>query len=281
MYEQVWLDGALVPADAALVPARSPGVMQGLGAFETFRWYAGRGVFRLAAHLARLAAALDALAIPCPGDWHALPDAVRHTVVANGPAADAVVRLTVTAESDGQAPHVLIHLRDVSYPTALYDRGVDALVCTAARERAVARHKLTSYAGLAIYHAQAVSAGYDEAILVDSSGQVLEGTTTNVFIVQDGEAWTPPVSLPVLPGVTRAAVLEVAPTVGLKAREALIGIDELSAATEAFLTNSVAEILPLTRLQGRAVGDGRPGPAAVALTTAYRDRVCTELAPIA
>ena len=117
-----------------------------------------------------------------------------------------------------------------------------------------------------------VAAGAHEALLLDANGRVIEGTTSNVFLVSGSEIVTPPEAAGILAGITRGLVISIAPSVGLTLREASFTADELAAADEAFLSSSLREILPIVRVDGRTVGSGAPGPATRALHAAFRAR---------
>lgn len=132
------------------------------------------------------------------------------------------------------------------------------------------RYKTTSRLAFDLAREEARAAGVDEALLVSPAGQVLEGAASNVFLVSAGEVVTPPLSLPVLPGVTRAIVLELCRERGLRHREAAFPPAHLDSAGEAFLTNSAQEILPLARIGDRELPARAAGER---LLAAYRERV--------
>jgi branched-subunit amino acid aminotransferase/4-amino-4-deoxychorismate lyase len=111
--------------------------------------------------------------------------------------------------------------------------------------------------------------GYDEAIFLNEKGYVAEGTTTNIFLVSNGELITPSVESGVLPGITREAVLEIARTSDIRANEMLVKLDELVEAKEAFVTNSILEVMPLVSVEGKPIGTGKPGKLTRDLLAAY------------
>ena len=116
-----------------------------------------------------------------------------------------------------------------------------------------------------------------EALLLNTLGWVAEGATSNIFIIKDKKLITPPVDAGILPGITRAAVLEIAGTVDLQAREETFSPEELLRADESFLTNSLMEIMPLVMLNEEKIGNGRPGPLTELLRQGYRELVNREL----
>jgi branched-subunit amino acid aminotransferase/4-amino-4-deoxychorismate lyase len=112
--------------------------------------------------------------------------------------------------------------------------------------------------------------GADEALLLNGKGMVAEGSASNLFIV-DGEGLTTPgIESGALPGITRAAVIELAAEAGIACRESNLALDDLPAAKEAFLTGSIMGVMPLTRLDGSAIGDGRPGPVTGLMQRLYQ-----------
>ena len=132
---------------------------------------------------------------------------------------------------------------------------------------------LTTVTALRLAHAS----GCQEALLVDADNQVLEGATSNVFLVMDGELLTPPLNLGLLAGRTRSAVLSVAEAEGIPTRQTPFTISNTCGAEEAFLSGSVKEIVPIIEVDGRAVGDGVPGPVTRLLQKKYRRGVMDSL----
>jgi branched-subunit amino acid aminotransferase/4-amino-4-deoxychorismate lyase len=116
-------------------------------------------------------------------------------------------------------------------------------------------------------------AGYDEAIFLNEQGYLAEGSTTNIFLVSHGELFTPCFESGVLPGITRDAVLEIARSSNIKATERWVNLNELVEAQEAFVTNSILELMPLVSVEGRLIGSGKPGKLTRDLLFAYRKLV--------
>jgi branched-subunit amino acid aminotransferase/4-amino-4-deoxychorismate lyase len=274
VYRFVWLNGRVVPADAARVPALSEGFLYAHGAFETMRWFHHLGVFRLRRHVERLCATLAALDVPWEAPTEEVDGAVRETVSRNRVGSDVAVRCTVAANAPGEAPICLIHLRDVGYAQDAYDRGVSATLVERPRVWELARHKTLNYSLCLLETRRARASGFDEALFQDAGGRLLEGAATNLFIVQGHDLVTPSASLPLLPGVAREAVLEAAHRCGVNACERDVRIHDLRAADEAFLTNSVGGVLPLTRVEEQLIGAGRVGPTTRRLWQAYQ-ALCT------
>lgn len=278
---KVWLDGDVVPLEQARISPLDRGFLAGDGMFETLRCYRGKP-FLLPEHLDRLALAGKELALPVPGR-EVLARAVAEVLRANA-LAEARVRITVTrGAGPGELwaegpPTVLVAAWPVEVPAGLYVRGA-AVVTSAQRVPARAHPKSTSFQAHVLAKAEARRANAWEALLLNDRGEVAEGATSNVFALLDGALVTPPVEAGALAGITRQVVLRLAqPALCLAAREDTLRPGDLHAARELFLTSSVAEIVPVVRVDGQAVGDAHPGPVTRAVLAAYRDEVARECA---
>jgi branched-chain amino acid aminotransferase len=285
----VWLNGRLLPEAEAYVPVADRGLLLGDGVFETLRTYAG-APFRPHAHLARLAAGAERLGIPLPAG---LGDALTATIAANAGAGDAAgagaglaVRLTLTRGAGGRGlepagefpPTVLITAAPYAAPAVWYERGLRAVVARHRRNEAGAEAGLKALGAVAAVLArrEARAAGADEALVLDTAGHLAEAAAANVFLVVRGRLRTPPLACGILPGITRAAVLEWAHAAGIEVDDAPVEPGELATARELFLTSSLREVVPVVAVAGRAVGAGRPGPVAARLLAAYRRGVREE-----
>ena len=276
MYPYVRLNGSITRHEDATISPMSPGFLYGDGAFETVRWVPGRGAFRLSRHAARLSRALEFLSIsPAPTSTE-FADAMRETVEVNAPDGDVAVRLTVAEGETPGNPTVLVMLRDISYTREMYERGVSATLLEGGGGP-LTKHKSLNYA--AHWRARRIAAigGHAEALAYDARGNILEGSTSNLFIVSQGKAMTPPSDMPLLPGITRAAVIELASAEGIVAEERVLSRPDLRHADEAFLTNAVAGALPLTGVDGDAIGTGGVGSVTARLAAAYRRAAADEL----
>jgi len=280
-----WLNGKLVPLGQARISPLDRGLLYGDGLFETMRAYHG-GIFRLVAHLERLLAGARALRFPFALDAGELARACEDTVRANG-LREAYVRLTVTrgvgglpSELDASPePTVLVVAREFhGYPAELRERGMRAVIAPVRRNASspLARVKSLNYLDSLLARAWAADSGADEALMLDPEGSVVEGSASNLFVVEGGAVGTPPVSAGVLPGITRECVLGLCADLGIEAGERTITPDDLTGADEAFLTNSLMEVMPLTRVGGLRMGEGRPGALTGRLLQAYRDLVADE-----
>lgn len=273
------LNGRLLPEPDARVPALDRGLLYADGLFETLRCYGGRP-FLLAEHWARLSASAAFLGIPFPAvDPAAL---VARLLGANG-LADASVRLTLTRGSlpagprpaGAGEPTLLVQARrlrpDLGRSAEAGIGGCRLPWPLRARGLPLQGHKTLCYLP-SVLALGAVPAG-EEPLLETTEGHLSEGATTNIFWVRGGRLFTPHLDCGCLPGVARRLVLSLAADAGIPVEEGFYPASDLADADEAFVTNSVVEVTPLVRLDGAALGDGRPGPATRGLQAAYRREV--------
>ena len=280
----VWIDGRRQPPGAPHLSALDRGFTLADGVFETMRVYDGV-VFRLSAHLERLARATAALAIPLPAGVRdavlaAVAEAARDGVsvrvtVSRGvgpagaaPPIDPPARATVVV-TVAPAPH---------FPASLYERGLSAHVASGRRnEHAMtAGLKTLAYTDAVAALIEARRAGADDALFLDTAGHCSEGASSNLFVWTGDALLTPPLTCGALPGITRDAVLALARAGGLAVVERAFPLAELRGAREAFLTSSLRELAPLVVVGGDPVGDAAPGPVTRALIDAYRTLVRQE-----
>lgn len=285
----VHLDGELVASDEATISVQDRGFRYGDGAFETLRAYGGT-VFAWERHANRLEATLDTLgfaeAAPSRADLH---DRLQATLEAND-VADAYLRLTVSrgVQAGKLTPAAAVDPTVVVVAEPLPRGGLEgqpvweeAAVLQTVKTLRVADEALPSDAKTLNYLngilareelRRAATADYaaDEAVMRDTEGNVLEGATSNVFLVDDGVLRTPPASLDLLPGITRAIVLDLAREETFPVEERAFDLDTLRQADEAFLTNSTWEVRPVATVDGLDVGDG---PITSLLGRRYAERV--------
>ena len=275
MRQWVCLNGTLLPAEEAKVSVFDSGFMQGIGLFETMRAYNGK-VFRLQRHLDRLANSARALAWTTIPDLDEAADNIQQVLTAAG-ATDARVRLTVTTGSlhpAADAPGLTIVAMaspGEKYPDECYTNGVTVLAseCRQSRQDPTAGHKTTSYFPRLASLRQAHAQGAFEVLWLTPEGQLAEGAISNVFLVRNDRLFTPPLDTPVLPGITRATVLELAAALGVPAQETALTLDDVQGADEVFLTNCMMELVPVVRLGRERIGSEKPGDLTRALGIAY------------
>jgi branched-chain amino acid aminotransferase len=280
MSEIVYLNGSLIPRSQAKISALDYGFLYGFGLFETMRAYGGQ-VFRLDSHLNRLVRSAETLGLPI--EALDLKGAVRDTIQANK-LSDARVRITISigeggmvpAPSTCKQPTVLIlagHYKP--YPKQVYEKGFRAVVSSIRRnsQSPLSRLKSANYLENMLAKQEARAAGVDEAICLNEKGLLAEASMSNIFLVNDGILRTPGEESGILPGITREVVLELASQLGINTLEQDIRLDELFQAQEAFLTNSLMEIMPLTKIDGKPIGSGKPESVTRRLMANYKKLV--------
>ena len=283
----VTIDGVAVPAEAAVVSVFDRGFLYGDAVFETIRTYGGRP-FELEQHLARLAESARRVYIPLPLSVAALGREVSEAVSRAGHP-EAYVRVMVTrgagefglSPGEAGAPlRVIIVLPLVLPPPSAYAQGID-VVSFATRRAADATDaqgaKVANYLVAVLAMRRARAAGALEALVVDGAGNVVEGATSNVFVLSRGELSTPPEEAGILVGITRARVLEAARALEIPAKLRNISLGELVASDEVFISSSVREILPVVRVDGRVIGAGVPGPVTRRLHQRFREKVWEDM----
>jgi branched-chain amino acid aminotransferase len=283
-----WLDGACVPTAEAVIPIMTMTLHYGLGAFEGIRAYDGaRGpaIFRLREHLERLQRSAAMLRIELPFDLDTLTRGCTEVMAKNG-LREGYLRPIVFVD-DGKrglgALHNRIRIAIACWPWGRYlgdegvRRGIRAQVSAFARMNArsfLPKGKINGqYVNSVLAKRTAALAGYDEAILLDDDGNVAEATGENLFLVRGGELVTPPLSQPILAGITRDSVLQLAQQAGLRTHQQSFARDTLYLADEVFLCGTAAEITPVREIDGIAIGRGERGPVTERLQQRYHDAV--------
>ncbi len=273
----LWVNGKLLPVGQAALDPRDRGFTLGDGLFETMRARGG-AVLRIERHLSRLRADAAVLGLSLPKDEE-LADAITRTLAANE-LAEAAVRLTVSRgvpERRGLLPEpeprpsVVVHAEPFAgYPDELYERGARAVISGIPRnERSpLSRIKSLNYLENVLARREAEARGADDALLLNTAGDLACASAANLFLLLDGTLVTPSVTSGALPGTVRELVTtELAPQVGLEVVERKVRPQELRAADEVFLTNALLGILPLTEVDALPIGMGEPGPISTKLRT--------------
>ena len=278
----VWVDGQVLPADVPHLSVTDRGFQLGDGIFETLRAKAGHCT-ELPEHVARLHRSAAGLAFELPADVDVrLADGIARLLAAeglDGPDGDASIRITASRgvwASRGLLPPRDVHLTPTLViqawpveppPAGHLEHGI-SLVASAVRrdpQNPIATLKTTSRIDYVYARIEARRAGADDAIFLTITGHLSEATTANIFLVRTAaddvlELATPSLDCAILAGTTRSWLLRWAESVGLRPVEGWLTPDELAAAHEAFVSSSVAGILPVTRFNGHPIGSGLPGP---------------------
>jgi len=294
----VYLNGQFLEKDQARVSVFDHGFLYGDGVFEGIRAYHGR-VFRLDEHVERLYRSAKAIMLDIPGSPAEMRELVLETCRRNR-LSQGYIRVVVSrGEGDlGIDPRncrvgatvAIIADKLPMYPQAMYDNGM-GVITTATRRNSPAaldpNIKSLNYLNnilAKIEVNQAARAGGDvpigEGIMLNLDGYVAEATGDNIFVVQKGALYTPPTHVGILEGITRNAVLELAGRMMVPCEERVFTMTTVYAADELFLTGTGAEVVPVVRVDGRIIGDGKPGPLTRRLIAAFRELVGAEGAEI-
>lgn len=300
----VFLNGKMLPPDQALLPVDDAGFQHAVGLFETMSAHHGR-VFRLSRHLERLSESAAQLGLSPGLNVEALAQAVQLTIDHNQ-IDRARIRLTVTPGSPGTPGSlsllsggasetspvgtVLIQPTEpTEYDPKYFEEGITVLISRPGANPfdPLAGHKTLSYWGRLRTLRQAASAGAGEAIWLNITNHLASGAISNLFLVKDGELLTPiargeeadkSLPAPVLPGVTRATVIELAEGLDIPVHRRMLGIDDLLGADEVFLTNSSWRVLPVSRVEKSQIADGRAGEVTTRLRGALLELIERETA---
>ena len=273
--EKVFLNGQIIRAAAADVAITDSSYLYGIGLFETMR-AAGGIVFRLADHLQRLNTSAETLAIANSYSDEQITQAVDEVLTANK-LSDARLRLQVSngpIGADGTAAtNLLITAAEFTpYPTEYYEKGVRVALIDfrQSNKDPFCGHKTTCYGprltALKVAHEKLAT----EALWFTTENFLAEGSISNVFLVKDGELYTPPVQTPILPGIARKTVIEIAEAENIPCNETPLQIGDLLEADEVFLTNVIMEVLPVTSVEAHTVADAKPGKLTKQISEKYK-----------
>ena len=264
---KIWINGRLVAPAEAKISVFDRGFMYGDGAFETMRAYAGV-VFALDEHLRRVFSALKVLRIKPPYSKERLRGAVYNTLWANK-LYSAYIKLIITrgegrfglAYKDISMPNVVVIAKNFEgYPEKMYERGISAKITGVQNERSsIAGLKTLNYLPVIMARIHAKEGRFDDAILENTEGKITEGATSNVFFVKKASLITPSPDSGVLPGITRDVIMDIARKSRIRVVEKDVSRRELLGSDEAFFTSSLAEVIPVTRIDSRRIGTGRVG----------------------
>lgn len=279
---KVWIDGQLVEESEAKVSVFDHGLLYGDGVFEGIRMYHNR-VFRLKEHIERLYWSAKAILLEIPMTQEEMIRACVETCRANG-LRDGYIRLIVTRGKGTLGldprrcprPSVIIIAATIQlYPEKYYQEGLTIVTVPTTRNLVNSVNpaiKSLNYLNNILARIEANNANVEEAILLNSEGFVAECTGDNVFIVHKGRLMTPPLSAGALYGITRGTVIDCAREMCIPVSEPNLTRYDVYIADEMFLTGTAAEMVPVVKVDGRVIGDGRPGPVTGRLLQAFRER---------
>ncbi len=281
---QIWMNGELVPWEEAKVHVLSHVIHYGFGVFEGIRSYAlkdgGAAVFRLPEHVRRLRESAHILRLNNPYDDQAWSDAIKLVLSSNG-LGSAYIRPTL-AVGYGELGLASINNPPIAAVAAFewgaylgeegMKKGIRAKVSSYARSP-VNSHMLKGkingmYVNNILAKREALDAGFEEAIMLDTDGYVAEASGENLFIIRDGKVMAPPLGN-VLAGITRDSVIQILADMGHEVIERNMTRDELYIADEIFMCGTAAEVTPVREVDLRRVGDGKPGPITREVQSTY------------
>lgn len=277
---KIYIDGQYLDEANAKISVFDHGLLYGDGIFEGIRAYNGR-VFKLKEHIDRLFYSAKAILLNIPISHAEIMRAVVDTCRQNG-IRDGYIRLLVTRGVGGlglnpnrcKKPSVIVIADKIQlYPAEMYERGLDIITVPTVRNLHSALNpaiKSLNYLNNILAKIEANNGGCEEAIMLNSEGYVSECTGDNIFIIKDGQMFTPPLSAGALYGITRGVVMELARQSGIPVSEPNLTRYDMFNADECFLTGTGAELIPVVKIDGRVVGTGKPGQVTKDLVTKYK-----------
>ncbi|QEL17986.1 branched-chain-amino-acid transaminase [Limnoglobus roseus] len=269
MSTRVWINGQLFDKYEAKVSVYDHGFLYGDGVFEGIRIYAGK-VFKHKEHIDRLYESAKAIALTIPLTPEQVMQAVEETVAANKKV-DGYIRLIVSRGAGSLGldprkcePNVIVIVDDISiYPKELYENGLEIITSSYMRNHpnvVSPRVKSMNYLNNILAKMEAIRANCLEAIMLNHKGEVAECTADNLFIVRHGVLKTPPTDAGILEGITRNLVIDLAKEANIPFTEATLTRHDVYIADEVFLTGTAAEVIAVTKIDGRTIGSGKQGP---------------------
>ena len=286
----IYIDGEFLPKAEAKVSVFDHGLLYGDGVFEGIRSYNGR-VFKLDEHLERLYDSAKSIMLEIPISIETMEETVLETLRRNN-LREAYIRLIITRgvgdlglDPDKCPKPSIIIIADkiVLYPQKYYEEGLEIITASVRRNYAEAinpRIKSLNYLNNILAKIEGKQAGTEEVLMLNAEGYVVECTGDNIFWIKNGTLVTPPVHMGILEGVTRNSVIDLAREAGIRVEERVFTRHDLYIADECFLTGTAAEVIPVVKIDRRAVGDGQPGKVTQRLIAAFRQLANSTGTPI-
>lgn len=290
MSRWVYVSGEYVLKDKAKISVFDHGFLYGDGVFEGIRVYGGR-VFRLEEHLQRLWESARAISLEVPLSRAKLREKILETLRRNE-LRDAYIRLIVSrGKGDlgldpgkcSQAELIIITDKISIYAEELYEKGLEVIIASTRRNIPSAlncRIKSLNYLNNILAKIEATREEMPEAVMLNKDGYVAECTGDNIFIVKEEKLVTPPIWMGILKGITRDVVIDLAQKEGIAVEENIFTPFALYNSDECFLTGTAAEVIPVTRVDGRTIGEGVAGPVTKKLMEKFRQLTRIEGTPI-
>jgi branched-chain amino acid aminotransferase len=277
----IYFDGKFVPEEEARVSVFDHGLLYGDGVFEGIRAYHGR-VFKLKEHIDRLYESAQSIDLKIDLAKEEMEKVVLDSLRANN-LTEGYIRLVVTRGKGDlgldprKCPRSMVFCIAASirlYPEELYSKGMEVITVATRRnipEALNPRIKSLNYLNNIMARIEANLVGVPEAIMLNNEGYVAEATGDNIFIVKNGVLITPPAFVGILEGITRNTVMNLALDQNITVREQVFTRHDLYIADECFLTGTAAEVIPVVKIDGRQIGDGKPGPVTADLIHSFRE----------
>lgn len=279
---KIYINGKFYDKSQAKISVFDHGLLYGDGVFEGIRSY-NRLVFKLKEHIERLFESAHTIMLKVPLTKEQMIKAVILTLKENN-LKDAYIRLIVTRgegdlgldprKCEGNATIIIITDKIALYPERFYKQGLEIITVPTIRNLPEALNpqiKSLNYLNNILAKIEAVNAGCDEAIMLDSLGYIAECTGDNIFIVKHNQLYTPPQCMGTLRGITRDTVLEIARKDKIPVHEHVLTRHELFISDECFLTGTAAEIVPVVKVDGRVIGSGKPDKLTLSLIKKFKE----------
>jgi branched-chain amino acid aminotransferase len=292
MEDIVYLNGSLVPRSRALISVFDHAFLYGYGLYESMRTYNGK-FFLLERHIKRLLDSAEAIRLGPKLAGIDLEKACRETLAIND-IKDARIRITISNGASDAAPwtsvtdikpNVVVIARPfMPFPAEKYSEGFHigiAGTIRRCRESLIATMKTVNHLDSVMARMEAAARGLDETLILNDDGYIAEGGGCNIFFVRDGRLITPALNSGILPGVTRDVVIALAAGLEIETSQGPVGIGVIRKCDEAFVTNAVIEIMPVTEVRDESgnsvsIGGGKPGALTQKLMEAYKEMVKKE-----
>jgi branched-chain amino acid aminotransferase len=280
---KIWIDGKFYDKENAKISVYDHGLLYGDGVFEGIRVYRGR-IFECDAHLRRLFDSARAIRLTPPLTAEQLKAAMEATIRINN-FSDCYIRLVITRGmgylglNPGKCPTPTVFIIADTielYPPEIYEKGMSIITSSVVRTHPNSlspRIKSLNYLNSILAKIEAADAAVPEAVLLNQEGNVAECTADNIFIVRHGQVQTPTTADGILEGVTRQVMIELCRKLSIPCVEKSLQRHDLYIADECFLTGTAAEVVPVTRIDGRPIGAGTPGPITRCLMEAFHKHV--------
>jgi branched-chain amino acid aminotransferase len=280
---QIWIDGKLLPREQATVSVYDHGLLYGDGVFEGIRVYNGK-IFECEPHLQRLLDSAKSIRLDVPYTIAEMKSAIEQTFRANG-FTDCYVRLVITRgpgdlgidpRKSGKPVVFIITDKIAVYPKEMYETGMAVITSSYIRNHPNAcppRIKSLNYLNNVLAKIEANDAGVPEAIMLNHLGNVAECTADNIFVAKNGQLLTPSVDQGCLEGVTRRVIMDLCKNLNIPCREGIVQRQDVYVCDEMFVTGTGAEVMPVTKVDGRQIGDGTAGQLTRRLLHAFREYI--------